>query len=297
MTDTIIDRTIDDEEVRRSALYDDGSLAILQNVHFLNNGLAFRIQSNGLTLCLQGEAQLRANGKDLTLRRGDLFICQPDTVIENAVPSNDLETYSIALSADYIERLVLISGKQWDVKRFLDEHPVLPLNEDDITLFKQYYDLLSTKLSGPPRKHRKELGHALMLAFLYDFYDTIERFITFLPPTYTSGEKLFKKFTDLLATNYPRQRSVTWYAERLYVTPKYLSAIVKESCGQPASELIHRYVVKDIEMLLRSTRKSIKEIATELDFPNLSFFGKYVRHHLGCSPKQYRERLHQIDRV
>ena len=62
----------------------------------------------------------------------------------------------------------------------------------------------------------------------------------------------------------------------------------KESSGETASELINRYVVKDIDFLLKQRGKSIKEICNELEFPNLSFFGRYVKKHLGLSPKQYR---------
>ncbi len=82
---------------------------------------------------------------------------------------------------------------------------------------------------------------------------------------------------------------IGFYANQLYVTPKYLSAVCKEVSGQTASELITQYMVKDILYLLRNSQKSIKEIANELNFPNLSFFGKYVKQHLGMSPKQYRE--------
>ena len=73
------------------------------------------------------------------------------------------------------------------------------------------------------------------------------------------------------------------------ITPKYLSAVCKEASGQTASELINQYVVKDIVYLLHQPDKSIKDIAFELDFPNLSFFGKYVKKHLGMSPKMYRK--------
>lgn len=78
------------------------------------------------------------------------------------------------------------------------------------------------------------------------------------------------------------------YADRLCITPKYLSAVCKATTGKTASDIINRYVVEDIRRLLKQPGKSIKEIANELDFPNLSFFGKYVKKHLGTSPTQYR---------
>ncbi|WP_287679026.1 helix-turn-helix domain-containing protein, partial [Bacteroides sp.] len=79
--------------------------------------------------------------------------------------------------------------------------------------------------------------------------------------------------------------------EKLFVTPKYLSAICKEISGETASDIITRYVKKDIECLLKQPNKTIKEIANELDFANLSFFGKYVKRIFGVSPKEYRENI------
>lgn len=84
---------------------------------------------------------------------------------------------------------------------------------------------------------------------------------------------------------------VSFYADKLNVTPKYLSAVCKEISGHTASDIINQYVVKDVEALLKRSGRSIKEVANELMFPNLSFFGKYVKKHLGVSPKQYREKL------
>ena len=65
----------------------------------------------------------------------------------------------------------------------------------------------------------------------------------------------------------------------------------KDCSGYTASDLINRYVVKDIDYLLKKRDKSVKEICNELEFPNLSFFGRYVKKHLGLSPKQYRESI------
>ena len=84
---------------------------------------------------------------------------------------------------------------------------------------------------------------------------------------------------------------VTWYAEELHVTPKYLSTTCKNVSGKTANIWINQFVVKDICQLLRYSEMSIKEISEHLNFPNLSFFGKYVKSHLGVSPKEYRQQI------
>ena len=101
---------------------------------------------------------------------------------------------------------------------------------------------------------------------------------------------MFRDFIGLLSSTYPRPRSVAFYADKLCITPKYLSAVCKQVSGMTALKLISNFVSKDILRLLNDTDKSMKEICNELGFPNPSFFGTYVRKTLGMSPRQYRER-------
>ena len=194
------------------------------------------------------------------------------------------------MSPEYVRQLTVINNDSWDIRLFLEKNPVLSLTQDEVRTFCWYYDLLKYKLTTKNKKYRKELVDALLQAFLYEFHDTLDRFITLKPSSYKSAENLFKTFIDLLASSYPKKRSVSYYADCLHVSPKYLSAVCKDISGQPASDLIDQYVMKDVVYLLRKTEKSIKEITNELDFPNISFFGKYVKKHLGLSPRMYREK-------
>lgn len=93
---------------------------------------------------------------------------------------------------------------------------------------------------------------------------------------------------DIISSSYPKRRDAAYYADRLHITPKYLSAVYKKTYGKTASKIIDAYVVKDIERLLKNTRKSIKEISNELEFPNTSFFGRFVKKYLGVTPNAYR---------
>ncbi len=288
MEDPIPVRTLDNATPYPGVSYNDGLIALVEHSCELYPRQAVRVEAIVLTLCTSGKASLHLNGTPYEAKAGDLIVCTPNTIVEGTEADADFDACGIVLARTYAEQLTVMSGSNWDARLFIERHPVFALNEEEASLFRQYYDLLRTKLTRPRRKHHRELAHALLTAFLYDFYDTTERLAQFQPPLYTSGERLFKAFTDLVTGTHPRPRNVAWYADRLNVTPKYLSTVVKERSGEPASAFIQRYIISDITYLLRHTTKSIKEIAIELDFPNLSFFGKYVRHHLGCSPKQFR---------
>jgi YesN/AraC family two-component response regulator len=87
------------------------------------------------------------------------------------------------------------------------------------------------------------------------------------------------------------EREVRNYAEKLLVTPKYLSAVCKEKSGRTAMDWITESTVAHIKYYLLQTDLSVKEIAFKLDFPDVSFFCKYTKKHLGKTPLEYRQSI------
>ncbi|MDE6371203.1 MAG: helix-turn-helix domain-containing protein, partial [Duncaniella sp.] len=110
-------------------------------------------------------------------------------------------------------------------------------------------------------------------------------------PGQSRREELLTRFIELLETNFSSQRTVKFYADRLCVTPKHLSAVVKESSGKTASDWIDQRVILEAKQLLRSTGMNVQEISAALNFANQSFFGKYFKHLTGMSPRDYRSNL------
>ena len=96
---------------------------------------------------------------------------------------------------------------------------------------------------------------------------------------------------SLLSRSTNTEREVRAYAEQLLITPKYLSAVCKEKSGRTAMDWITESTVNHIKYYLLQTDLSVKEIAFKLDFPDVSFFCKYVKKHLGKSPVDYRRTM------
>ena len=173
---------------------------------------------------------------------------------------------------------------------FLIAHPILSLTDMEYTCLSLYYSLISVKIGDKNKLGYRESMQCLLKSFMCELYVVIGRYISVGAVNYSQGHNLFKGFLDLLTSVYPKPRSVSFYAETLNVTSKYLSSVCKATCGETASMLIHKAVTKDIADLLSYSNKSIKEIMVELDFPSLSFFGKYVKKHFGVGPKEYRSK-------
>lgn len=275
-----------------SIAYKDDRMIIFNHVNevYIINNSPMKAEWFIVALCISGKADLKINKDSYTLNEKDLLICHPQTLLENEMIESELNLCGFCLSPEYMRQTFVIAASNWNTKVFLENNPVLSLDDGECELFLQYYSLIKSRFTAKT-VHKKELLDALLQAFRIDFNDSMERHVKINPPKYNSADNLFSSLIDLITGSYPKERSVQYYAEKLFVTPKYLSAICKETCGETALDIITKYVKKDIEILLRNPQISIKEISNILDFPNLSFFGKYVKRNFGVSPREYRENL------
>lgn len=277
------------EQIKEEANYSSSHIAIIENMRNLESEKVVHTDSVIIALCLQGKGSININGMQHAVKANDLLICRPNIILQHGMTSIDTVFYCLCLSQDFIRALSTFSNSNWDAFFFIEQHPVIPLMDEEVSLFTHYYMLLRNRLSHPAHKFQKELLYSMVQLFQYELYNVLDRFINLNPPSYKAADKLFKQFIDLISSTYPKPRHVSWYAEQLCVTPKYLSNVCKNISGKTATDLINQYVLKDIILLLKMPGKSIKEIYNELEFPNLSFFGRYVKKHLGMSPKHYRE--------
>lgn len=284
-----MEKVTDNEKI----VYKDDRMIIIDNSNVTDTLNTSPIKSEWFValLCIEGESTIYINNEMYSIHKNDILLCHPQTIFEHKITNLDFKYCGFCLSPEYVKQISLISSNSWNAILFIENNPIIALDENESSLFLQYYNLIRSKFETESQHHLKQLIDMLLQAFIYEFHDSMEKRIKIDPPQYNSADNLFISFLDILVNSYPKQRSVSFYAEKLFVTPKYLSAICKEISGETASDLITRYVKKDIENLLKQPNKTIKEIANELDFANLSFFGKYVKRIFGVSTKEYRENI------
>lgn len=284
-----MEKVTDNEKI----VYKDDRMIIIDNSNVTDTLNTSPIKSEWFValLCIEGESTIYINNEMYSIHKNDILLCHPQTIFEHKITNLDFKYCGFCLSPEYVKQISLISSNSWNAILFIENNPIIALDKKESSLFLQYYNLIRSKFETESQHHLKQLIDMLLQAFIYEFHDSMEKRIKIDPPQYNSADNLFISFLDILVNSYPKQRSVSYYAEKLFVTPKYLSAICKEISGETASDLITRYVKKDIENLLKQPNKTIKEIANELDFANLSFFGKYVKRIFGVSPKEYRENI------
>ena len=209
--------------------------------------------------------------------------------ISSYTTSDDFEGKIICLSERIMIENFNLENNIWEKSFALGADPIIDINEEVSTLFECYGKLLNLGYKMSERMYQQEVITSLMKAMIYELLNEVNHTVE-TPGKHLlkQGDILFKKFITLLSTTEVKPRLVSWYAQQLHVTPKYLSTTCKNVSGKSANIWINQFVIKDISYLLKHSEKSIKEIAEYLEFPNLSFFGKYVKAHLGVSPKEYR---------
>lgn len=241
-------------------------------------------------LCIDGKASCKLEGKTLFVEKNDMIFATPNQFVENAMVSCDFKCRGILVSPDYFDSLFILGGNLWEASFIVRESPLFHLDERQAASFLSNVSLMKDKLAADDFPHHDQIVKHMLQSMIYEFYDLLSPMLysNIKDYGYSSGEIIFKRFVSMVSAETPRRREVGYYADKLCITAKYLSTICKKESGKTASEIINGLTTNYISQMLRSSDKSIKEIASETGFDNLSFFGKYVRRELGASPREYR---------
>lgn len=243
-------------------------------------------------LCTAGKASCTMEGEEYDIHPNDLIISHPNTFVSHALVSIDYLCQGVVMSPAYFESIFLVDGNCWDMSVLINRNPVLHLSEEDARDALFCFGMLKWELQRADRPHYRESLRHMLQMMVYEFYDSLMPYLQ-MPASqygYSSAEAIFRRFVLTVNAEGPVKHEVKYYADRLCITPKYLSTICKVQTGKTASQLLNGHTVNYIRNMLQSTDKSIKEIATSAGFDNLSFFGKYVRRELGLSPRAIRGR-------
>lgn len=276
-----------------SECYNDGDLIVISNFRELPESPVPLKDMVACLLVIDGSMRLEVNGEELEATANDLVVCAPTTVISKFMLSPRFMGGVVLVSIKLMKELVIGSSNLLDTAFYLSEHPVLHLDEVTVRQLSNYIRLIDERIKHPLKKFNQEVLYSVLRAILYEFLGYLCRFIEEKPKPFRQGERLVRSFLEMLVTDKVKARSVSSYADRLFVTPKYLSVMCKSVVGRTASTLINDAVMREIKRQLKYSDKSIKEIALAMDFPNLSFFGKYVKAHLGMPPTEYRREVRE----
>lgn len=170
------------------------------------------------------------------------------------------------------------------------KNPTILLQESEIkTLDECMLRLRQTILQTSHHLQRLLIQNTLMGFFIEMGNIFSERKEYNTPPSLTRKEELFESFLRILYMYCKEQHVVSFYAEQLYITPQYLSLILKELTGRSANKWIDEALMQEAKILLKAPQATVQQVADALHFSDQSTFGKFFKKHAGMSPMEYRK--------
>ena len=250
----------------------------------------WKLDSIFIIFCTSGMARFSVNTEERTIQSGQVTIINANEVVDSCLFSPNFDAILLCMSQEFSSEVMMSYQDLSSILLFVRRHPVVMLTEEECDMFMSYYRMLKSKVANHSHRFQKSLVRTLLLAMLYDMGNIVYTHQQVNEKSKKRADAILVAFIRLVETNFRVQRRVSWYAEQLCITPKYLSSTVKNASSRTPNEWIDYYVVLEARVQLRNTAKSIKEISRDLCFPNQSFFGKFFKEHSGMSPSAYRKK-------
>lgn len=242
-----------------------------------------------IILCTGGRKELQINFADYTLTPGSLAFIYPNSMWRPLATSSDFEAHYFSIQGT--------SAKEWNafidldtvfsLSSYIAKHPHTQLSLDETQVMTQYLNLLKSRYEAN--------AQAIIIRFILSAF-TLELNRIFTAREKSDRSKISRqedilwKFLTLLKQYHQEERTVNFYADKMCISPKHLSSVIKQMSHKTAHEIIADFVTMTAKRLLKTTTMSIQEISDELNFANQSFFGKFFKQNTGQSPSAYRRK-------
>ena len=279
---------IPEQELRKTLHYEQELMLIdtlynsfLYNYIVLNDYVVVLMITNG-------SIRVQINGvQEYDIHSQGILYHLPENVLQVIKISDDFQAKCIVMSKDFVARLGVINGTKLNIQ--LLRNPFLSLPHEALESLLQCYqmlkNLLTYSLCNPYLSQiLQHILQAYMLTFSYYLHETITR-----KAPETNEEIIVYRFIDLLKDYGAKEHHVTFYANRLCITPKYFSRCVKAVTGIPAKLYIDKYLISYAQSILISSDIPLTELSYELGFSDPSNFNKFFRKHTGQSPNEFKK--------
>ena len=249
----------------------------------------FKVDMTMAIIYKKGTTRTRINMVEYNIVAPCVIIVVNDSVYQPLESSDDLICKAIVMSRSFSNSLFTNFGDYKPIYNMIVSNPVVFM-DNETNVFDFFYDAMLNLIRSPYREFALESARHLTLAMFYG-YCAARQGVMNNNKVASRQEAICSEFIDVLSHNYKEQREVSFYADRLCITPKYLSQIVKDNTGKTALELIEDYVIEESKAMLISTTMTIQQISDELHFPSQSVFGKYFKRVTGLSPRELPPRV------
>lgn len=246
--------------------------------------------------CIEGHFELEINLKRFSVRENSLFLYTPGNIVRVANISKEekemVHFIVVAISSDLMSSTRFDFNKLYDESLHLLENPSVVLSEQEKELCKSYLSLIN-EVSELKIPNTKESVSSLISSIFYLMGALWGNRVTEAIKKQDEGsirsKAIFESFLKLVRDYHTKERNLSFYAGKLFLTPKYLSKLIKTVSGKSAHEWIDSFVILEAKNLLKYSDMSIKSIVYELNFPNQTTFYRFFKTKTGMTPSEYRK--------
>ncbi len=271
--------------------YSDSDIVIVDSIQRFTEVQEARVAMNAVVICTCGKVQAQMNGHPIMLQKNQVAIIPEKITVTDVMVTPDFDLKAMFLTNRILQSFLHEKMNVWYDMMYVHRLHIISMEDGDMLFYTHFYDMLSLSIKrGQDNPYRTDVIQALLRSSILALCGSMKQMLPTNSernaPRTPSGH--FQRFLDLLHNGEQKRQTVEDYADKLCITPKYLTAICKKLSGKTANEWIREQVLEDIRYYLQQTDLSVKQIADKLGFPNASFFGKYVKEHFGMTPLHLR---------
>jgi len=256
----------------------------------------FRFDGFIIFFLRRGHFRVDLNLNTFELKEHSVLMVVPGNIVKLSSPVDsrlvDTELIFALVSREFMSGIRFDFNKVFQEGLRMWDNPCISLDGDDLKLAEDYFNLARTIVVSH-RNNKLEVMGSLLTSFLYVLVDFwMARLSVAQKQESRSSARMnqvFERFIALVTEYHTTERGMAFYADKLCLTPKYLSKLVKQATGRSAPDWIDSFVILEAKNLLKYSDKTIKEIVFALHFPNQSVFYKFFKAHTGMTPSEYRK--------
>lgn len=259
----------------------------------VTEGELIRPSLSCFVLIQSGSIELEVNGVRATSKSSDLILFSPMKMYKLIHRSQNLRAYFILYKQEALKERINVSFNKFSVIQHMNMEQskiAYPLSKEAFSHFWNIAKQLDFYLKNPDySKFNEQIVIHNFTAIAYMVVDTIMKISPLNIEQNTRKEAIVIDFLNLLSSHFTRERKLKFYADKLFISIKYLSVCVKEVTGITPRDLIANTLLNEAKLMLINTDLNISIIADQLNFSDQYAFGKFLKKHTGLSPRNFRK--------
>ena len=248
-------------------------------------GQPYRLQEGRIAIITNGRARVLINLIEYIFRPNYISLIAPGSIIQIIETSQDFDAHMMAIEHNFLP----VSGKEEFFAHFLQrkKNLLLPLTTTEQVQIENFITVMCDVVQEPV--FRKEVIQHLLAGLLYNIEYIAKNKGQSESSPLTHQNDIFQRFISLVNTYSKTERNVSFYADKLCLTPRYLNTVIRQASQQTVMDWINQSIILEAKVLLKHSNRLVYQISDELNFPNPSFFSKFFKRMTGMTPQEYQK--------